>query len=58
MPVCETFRGNVVDADWSWWLQVTKFLEGSTYWYGLLDIVKSGTNFRFSGGSHHIVEDL
>ena len=35
-----------------------KFLEGSAYWYGLLASVKSGTNFGFSGGHHHVVEDL
>ena len=37
---------------------VPKFLEGSTYRHGLLDIVKSVTNFGFSGGRHHVVEDL
>ena len=56
--VFETFRGRVVDADWSWWLRVPEFLEGSAYRHGLLDIVKSGTNFGFSGGRHHVVEDL
>ena len=58
--VCETFCGRAVDADWSWWcwLQVPKFLEGSAYRHGLLAIVKSGTNFGFSGGRHHVVEDL
>ena len=35
-----------------------KFLEGSAYRHGLLAIVKSGTNFGFSGGRHHVVEDL
>ena len=56
--VCENFRGRVVESDWSWWLQVTKFLEGSVYRHGLLAIVKSGTDFGFSGGRHHVVEDL
>ena len=56
--VCETFRGRVVDADWSWWLRMTEFLEGSAYWHGLLAIVKSGTDFGFSGGRHHVMEDL
>ena len=35
-----------------------EFLEGSAYRHGLLAIVKSGTDFGFSGGRHHIVEDL
>ena len=35
-----------------------EFLEGSTYRYGLLAIVKSGTDFGFSGGRHHVVEYL
>ena len=47
--VCETFRGRVVNADWSWWLWVPKFLEGSAYWHGLLAAVKSGTNFSLRG---------
>ena len=56
--VCEAFCGRVFDADWSWWLRVTEFLEGSAYRHGLLVIVKSGTDFGFSGGRHHIVEDI
>ena len=56
--ICETFRGRVVDADWSWWLWVTEFLEGSAYCHGLLDVGKSGTNFSLSGGRHHVVKDL
>ena len=56
--VCEAFRGRVVDTNWSWWLQVPEFLEGSAYRHGLLAIVKSGTNFGFIGGRHHVVEDL
>ena len=56
--VCETFHGRVVDVDCSWWLRVPEFLEGSVYRHGLLAIVKSGTNFGFSGGHHHVVEDL
>ena len=32
--ICETFRGRVVDTDWSWWLWVPKFLEGSAYRHG------------------------
>ena len=35
-----------------------EFLEGSVYWHGFLAIVKSSTNFGFSGRRHHIVEDL
>ena len=35
-----------------------EFLEGSAYRHGLLEIVKGGTHFGFSGGRHHIVEDL
>ena len=35
-----------------------EFLEGGAYWHGLLAIVKSGTNFDFSGGRHNAVEDL
>ena len=35
-----------------------EFLEGSAYRHGLLDIVKCGTDFGFSGGRHHVVEDL
>ena len=56
--VCETFRGRVVDADWSWWLQVPEFLECSAYRNGLLDVVKSGTDFSLSGRRHHVVKDL
>ena len=56
--VCETFHGRVIDADWSWWLRVPKFLEGSAYRHGLLAIVKFGTDFGFSGGRHHVVEDI
>ena len=56
--ICETFRGRVVNADWSWWLWVPKFLEGSAYWQGLLAVVKSVTNFSLSGGCHHVVKDL
>ena len=35
-----------------------EFLEGSAYRHGLLAIVKSGTDFGFSGGRHRVVEDL
>ena len=35
-----------------------EFLEGSAYRNGLLAIVKSGTDFGFSIGLHHVVEDL
>ena len=56
--VCETLRGRVVDTDWSWWLRVPEFLEGSAYRHVLLDVVKSGTNFSLSGGHHQIVKDL
>ena len=56
--VGKAFRGRVVDADWSRWLRVPEFLEGSAYWHGLLAIVKGGTDLGFSGGRHHVVEDL
>ena len=56
--VCKTFRGRFVDADWSWWLRVPEFLEGSEYQHGLLTIVKSGTDFSLRGGRHHVAEDL
>ena len=56
--ICETFRGRVVDTDWSWWLWVPEFLEGSAYRHGLLAVVKSGTDFSLSGGRHHVVKDL
>ena len=56
--VGKAFRGRVVDAGWSQWLQVPEFLEGSAYQNGLLVIVNSGTDFGFSGGRHHIVEDI
>ena len=56
--ICETLRGRVVDADWSCWLWVPKFLEGSAYWHGLLAVVKSGTDFSLSGGRHHVVKDI
>ena len=35
-----------------------EFLEGSVYRHGLLAILNSGTDFGFSGGHHHVVEDL
>ena len=56
--VDKSFQGRVVNADWSRWLWVPKFLEGIAYRHGLLAIVKSGTNFGFSGGRHHVVEDI
>ena len=56
--ICETFRGRVVDADWSWWLWVPEFLEGSAYWHGLLAVVKSGTDFSLSSRHHHVVKDI
>ena len=56
--ICETFSGRVVHADWSWWLWVPEFLEGSAYRHGLLAVVKSGTDFSLSGGFHHVVKDL
>ena len=37
---------------------MTKFLEGSAYCHGILAIVKGGTNFGFSSGRHHAVEDI
>ena len=56
--VGEAYCGRVVDADWSPWLRVPKFLEGSAYRHVLLAVVKGGTNFGFSGGRHLIVVDL
>ena len=56
--VCKAFRGRFVGSDWSWWLWVPKFLEGSAYRHGLLAVVKSGTDFSLSGGRHHVVKDL
>ena len=56
--VLETFHGRVVNADCSWWLRVPKFLEVITYRHGLLEIVKGGTNFGFSGRRHHVVENI
>ena len=56
--VCETLRGRVLVADWSWWLRVPYLLEGSAYRHGLLAVVKSGTNFSLIGGRHHVVKDL
>ena len=56
--ICETFRVRVVGADWSWWLRLPDFLEGSAYRHGLLAVVKSGTDFSLSGGRHHVVKDL
>ena len=35
-----------------------EFLEGSAYRHSLLAVVKSGTDFGFSGGSYQVVEDL
>ena len=35
-----------------------EFLEGSAYRYGLLTVVKSGTNFSFRGGRHNVVKYL
>ena len=35
-----------------------EFLEGSAYRHGLLAIVKSCTDFGFSGGRHHVVKDI
>ena len=52
------FRGGVVDADKSRWLRVPKFCEGSEYWNDLLTIMEGGANFGFSGGRHHVVENL
>ena len=56
--ICEPFRSRVVDADWSWWLWVPEFLEGSAYRHGLLAVVKSGTDFSLSGRRHHVVKDF
>ena len=56
--VGKAFRGRVVTADWIRWLQVPEFLEDSAYWHGLFAIVKGGTDFSFSGGRHHVVEDI
>ena len=58
VPFVKPFFGRVVDTDWSWWLWVPELLEGSAYRQGLLAVVKSCTNFRFSGRRHHVVKDL
>ena len=55
---CETFRGRVVDKDWSWWLRVPNFLEVSAYWHVLLAVAKSGTDFSLSGGRHKDVKNI
>ena len=55
--ICKNLRGRIVDMDWSWWLWVPEFLEGSAYRHILLAIVKSGTDFSLSGGRHHVVKD-
>ena len=54
----KTFNGGVVDADWSRWLRVTELCEGSADRHGILTIMEGGANFGFSGGRHHVVEDL
>ena len=56
--VGEAFGGGVVDADWSRWLRVLEFCEGSAYWHGLLTIMEGGANFGFIGGRHHVVKNL
>ena len=56
--VGEAFRGRVVNADLSRWFWVPEVLESSAHQNGLLAIVKGGTNFGFSGGRHHVVDDL
>ena len=58
VAICKNFRSSVVDKDWSWWLWVPEFLEGSAYRHGLLAVVKSGTDFSVSGGRHHVVKDI
>ena len=35
-----------------------EFCEGSAYRIGLLTIMDGGTNFGFSGGRHHVVENI
>ena len=37
---------------------MTEFYEDSVDWDCLLIIMKSGANFGFSGGRHHVVENL
>ena len=39
-------------------MRVPEDLEGSAYRHGLLAIVKSGTDFSLSSGSHHVVNYL
>ena len=56
--VGKDFRGGVVDADWSWWLRVPEFCESSAYGNGLLTSMEGGTDFGFSSGCHHVVENL
>ena len=55
--VGEAFRGGFVDADWSRWLRVCELSEVSADRHGLLNNMESGTNFGFSGGRHHVVEN-
>ena len=56
--ICETFRGIVVDADWSWRLWVPDFLEWSAYRHSLLAVVKSGTDSSLSGRRHHVAKNI
>ena len=56
--VGKTFIGGVVNVDWDQWLWVPEFCEDSADWHGLLTIMEGGANFGFSGGRHHVVENL
>ena len=56
--VGKAFCGIVVGADWSRWMRVPEFMEGSAHWHGLLAIVKGGTDFGFSHVRHHVVKDI
>ena len=56
--VGKAFSGGVVDTDWSRWLRVPEFCEGSTDRHGLLTIMEGGANFGFSGRRHQHVDNL
>ena len=56
--VGKAFSSVVVDADWCRWLWVTEFCEGSADRHGLFTIMESGADSGFSGGRHHVVENI
>ena len=56
--VGKNFSGGVINANCSRWLRVPEFCELSAYRHGLLTIIEGGANFDFSGGHHHVVDNL